>query len=307
MWAKTSQGGWKMKGAKPRCCACNSSADPDDRRCIRCACAKSGKGCTNCRPSEAGQCICSSRGETTEPPTRKLTEWESRWKQLAVLQTQSYDPPDGSVGRRIVSALTSEIKLLAEGKSQSDRLMCFPALILRKTWAARKANEIRAIISLRIDMLEKNQYDELVDSAVQEKKGVLRSKSTDPKAVLSKAAGLVRKEKIREAGRLISDGYGVGIHAPDGAFVDVDGVKTSVRDILHEKHPAPQPFTLPQSSPTEPHYAETLITSAHVCKAGRRLHGSAGPGGKDAQQLKRLLFKYGASSERLRRHCGTRK
>ena len=79
-------------------------------------------------------------------------------------------------------------------------------------------------------------------------------------------------------------------------------VDMTVLDALRLKHPDPGLASAAACTtyPTLPDLIDLDITGGHIQTVARRLRGSAGSGGSDAEAWQDCLLRFGAHSERLR-------
>ena len=88
--------------------------------------------------------------------------WQSRWRRLAD-QSASWDvTPSGAVGRRFTAILDTEWQGVIKRSWNSERPLVFSHIVLTKTLGVRRAREIRAQITRRMDLWERGLYAFLV-------------------------------------------------------------------------------------------------------------------------------------------------
>ena len=103
---------------------------------------------------------------------------------------------------------------------------------------------------------------------------------------------------MRGAVRYLTDRVGGVVLSPDDAIGDGQ----TVRDALLEKHPEGgiPPKASFQDFKVMPLFVPVTITANHVENVAKKLRGSAGLGGLDANNLTQLLLRYKDTSEGLR-------
>ncbi len=83
--------------------------------------------------------------------------------------------------------------------------------------------------------------------------------------------------------------------------VDAGGAdERSVREILDEKHPPPEPVTIVNGSPQPAHQSVfDALDASCIRHVALRTEGSAGPSGIDAVGWRRLCTSFGHASNEL--------
>ena len=104
--------------------------------------------------------------------------------------------------------------------------------------------------------------------------------------------------------RLLTERVGSTVLDPEAEVVGTHAPRKSCFEVFCDKHPlqkAPDPETFIDCPVGElPLLEHVQITSSHIETIARRLHGSAGQSGTDADQWRSFLLRYGKASERLR-------
>ncbi len=187
-------------------------------------------------------------------------------------------------------------------KWNSERFIVFQMVILQKSKEVKTSGAIRRQLTMRMDSWEAKKFEMLVQDTERTALAQLaRVRGVETQEQRAKTfARLVLQGKLRSAVRWLTDREKGGVLLPD----DVDE-KTgeSVIDVLQSKHPDAQ---VPDAAELEdyetvPNFVDLDITKEVVEKVARRLSGSAGPGGSDAQSLQQWLLRFGAASQRLRK------
>ncbi len=228
--------------------------------------------------------------------------WQDRWRKLIVLPSQRYNAPSGAVGRRFVRILTEELSGIRARKWNSERFIVFQMVVLQKSKDVKTSGAIRRRLTTRMDSWEAGKFEMLVQdterTALAQLARVRGVETQEQRA--NKFAKLVLQGKLRSAVRWLTGRKKGGVLLPD----DVDE-KTgeSVIDVLRSKHPDAR---VPDASELEdyevtPDFVDLDITEEVVEKVARRLSGSAGPGGSDAQSIQHWLLRFGQASQGLRK------
>ena len=94
--------------------------------------------------------------------------WKRCWRQLAAQSASWYATPSGAVGRRFTAILAAEWWGVLNRSWNSEIPLVFAHVVLTKTLGVRRAREIRARITRRIDLWERTQHSGLVGDAEAE-------------------------------------------------------------------------------------------------------------------------------------------
>ena len=236
--------------------------------------------------------------------------WYRWWEKTVRLPFRRYDLPGGNVGRKFVDALAREVGLVAAQKEFSERLV-FQFVILQRVPLVRKASDIRHVVSKRLELWETGRFDTLVAEAVRcseslgKRSGCSTSRQEHDHSVRvfhrlliqGKLRSAVRWITERDQHRLLNSMETMKAKNGQGKLVDM-----TVLDALLLKHPDPGLASAAACTtyPTLPDLIDLDITGGHIQTVARRLRGSAGPGGSDAEAWQDWLLRFGAHSERLR-------
>ena len=93
---------------------------------------------------------------------------QRRWLRLAAQSTSWYATPSGAVGRRFTEILAAKCRGAISRSWNSDRPLVFAHVVLTKTLGVRRAREIWARITRRMDLWESGQHAGLVGDAEAE-------------------------------------------------------------------------------------------------------------------------------------------
>ena len=94
--------------------------------------------------------------------------WQRHWHQLAAQSTSWYATPSGAAGRQFTAILAVEWRGVLSRSWNSDIPLVFAHIFLTKTLGARRAQEIRARITRRMDLWERGLHADLVGDAKAE-------------------------------------------------------------------------------------------------------------------------------------------
>jgi len=228
-------------------------------------------------------------------------KWQEYWSRLVVYPTQTYDSPSGSVGRRFTSLLADEFDGILSRKCNSERPLVFSMVILQRTRNVRKSKDIKSRISKRLDAWEQGKFDMLVQETERDMKSLLSDKQRG--TTFEQRAKIFHQKMlrgdVRGAVRYLTEREKGGVFMPD----EIDE-KTgdTVEEVLQSKHPDARnvdPSFLPEYEEI-PDFVDLDITEEVVEKVARKLSGSGGLCGSDAQAASQLLLKFGKASHKLR-------
>ena len=80
--------------------------------------------------------------------------WKCCWRRLAAQLSSRYATPSGAVGRRFTAILAEELQGLLRSSWNSERPLVFTHVVLTNTLGVRRAKEIRAWITRRMELWE---------------------------------------------------------------------------------------------------------------------------------------------------------
>ena len=217
-----------------------------------------------------------------------------------------YSPPKGKVGSAFLEMLTAEFAMVRNRKSNSERALIFPTVILRRETGVVKAKAIRKRILRRMVLWEKGMIAELVqDTVATAARGSGGSRRTDDEEnIARKYHSMVIEGRLRSAVRMLTRREGGGVLSPEDA-----DTKTGrpVIDVLREKHPDLRIPDLGQDDwASFEKYAtcrESVpvdCTQEMVEEVAGKLQGGAGPSSVDAIAMRKWLLRYGKPSQMLR-------
>ena len=83
-----------------------------------------------------------------------------------------YHLPGGSIGRKFVNLLTREVKLVADCKQVSERLIVFQVVLLQRDTAVSKSADVRRLIARRLQLWEDSQFQVLLQETERSDKSL---------------------------------------------------------------------------------------------------------------------------------------
>lgn len=166
--------------------------------------------------------------------------WQRRYASVVAGPQRLYYLPRGRVGKRFIKLLTAEWRGARERRWNSEKPLCFPAMMLNKLpGPSKKASEIKRLLSHRMDAWECGRYDALLSAVTgQWKRGdgwrptLVEEPEID--SLGRRFDAMLTAGKLRAATRTVTDRAGGSLYRPD----DLDS-KTGrpVLEVLQEKHP----------------------------------------------------------------------
>ena len=220
--------------------------------------------------------------------------------------------PSGSSGKRFVAELARLFEaFVTESALESVALtaaMTFPALMLQKPHAKSKVHEHIACLRRRLSLWENGEIAKLLQEGRAIQKSLQGSRlpknAGDVAKVARKFSTLMMGGKVRAALQLLTKEVG---SAPLRLDEVIDECGRTVRDILKDKHPHPEPPHPDAIISTNTAVADSdfhpilfdSITAEAIRKSALLTDGSAGPSGMDAHGWRRLCTAFGEKSNEL--------
>ena len=207
-----------------------------------------------------------------------------------------------------MTILAAEWREVLKKSWNSERPLVFAHVVLTKTLGVRRAREIRARITRRMDLWERGQHAGLVgnaeaEAAAQEVRAASGGKEEED-AVARIYHDTVLSSKLQQAVRWATDREGGGCLLPD-----YQCTKTGrpVAEVLQEKHLEMRvpPVENPTCAALEEYEAvrKTVpldLTEDDVTWVASKTSGAAGALGADAIELRNWILCFGCKSEELR-------
>ena len=211
------------------------------------------------------------------------------------------------MGRRFTAILAAEWRGVLSQSCNSEIPLVFAHVVLTKTLEIRRAREIRARITRRMDLWERGQHDGLVGDAdaewsAREGRAAFSGKEEDD-AVARSFYETVLSGKLRQAVRRVTDREGGGC-----LLLGEKCTKTGrpFADVLREKHldmrvpPAENPACAAFEEYGEvPKTVPLDFTEDDLTWVASKLSGAAGALGAEAIELCNWLLRFGCASDEL--------
>ncbi len=229
-----------------------------------------------------------------------LDEWHVWWVQLAKSVGSLYDLPNGNVGKCFVEGLADEVSKCVDKEVKSERFLVYCRVILQRDSGVKKSSDVRRLIRRRLDLWGNGNFNELVQEAARccnQGMRRLKKQGVNSEDHMNRVfTRLMLRGEIRAAVRWISG------RMSGNVLSMVSGLQEkTVIDALLEKHPdrcAPNEDVLMNGD--QPCLVDVDITSGHIERLARSLHGGAGPSGTNSGHWRSFLLCYGAQSVKLR-------
>ena len=94
--------------------------------------------------------------------------WKRCWRRIDAQSASWYATPTGAVGRRFTAILDAACQGVLDRSWNYERPLVFAHVILTKTLGVRRAKEIRARITRRMELWERGLHAGLVGDAEEE-------------------------------------------------------------------------------------------------------------------------------------------
>ena len=229
--------------------------------------------------------------------------WQARWRRLVQVHPNNYSVPKGRVGSRFLTRLAAEFRGVRERKWNSERVVVFLLVVLRRTAIVKRARDVRRRVEMRLDLWEQGCHSALVDDTEAEAKGGAKRTSRDRAAAAKAFHAKVMAGRLRSAVRGLTDREGGGVRQPDDLCSKAG---RPVHEVLTEKHPPLRdPVVGEVNGAFEPHDTvpqpiPTVVGEDTVLKVAAELSGGGGLTGTDGVDLKGWLVNFGVESQALR-------
>ena len=181
--------------------------------------------------------------------------------------------------------------------------MTLPSLLVQKTHAKTKTHDHISCLQRRLNLWQKGDISNLLKEGKALQKSLVTSilpktGTIDDALTARKFSKMMMEGRVRAALKLLSDDSHTGLLSLD-QIIDTSG--KTVRDILKDKHPDPEPvhpkILLEDAGDDSFHPAIfDNITVESIRTAALHTQGAAGPSGLDALNWRRLCTAFGQKS-----------
>ena len=232
--------------------------------------------------------------------------WQRRYDRVVANSHKLYLPPQGKVGKAVVTAYARELRGVRERKWNSERPLCFLACVLRRRSDCTRSQDIKRRIENRLRLWEDGKYDALIQditsAALCSAGGGTRT--GDDEQAARRYNSSVLDGNLRTAVRNLTDGVRGGVLGPEDLCTKTG---RPVIEVLRDKHPDQRlpdlwdPNSLAFSKFEEVPDPIPLDCSPEIVEAvARKLTGAAGCSSVDSALLKSALLRHGKASAELR-------
>ena len=220
--------------------------------------------------------------------------------------------PFGAAGATFAQELAALIQAFVNGNSPMSKV-AWKAVVVACHVLLQKPHDSKLLgghsdhLRRRLALWSSHRLSELMDEArciqnhLQSYTGRSRERGQDSEVSDDVFSSLVFSGRVKSAIRYLSPNSSGGVLRMDD-IIDGNSPKT-VHDVLREKHPPPAPVRDRALLKTDPVPVNPImfdkITPELIRKLGRRMQGSAGPSGLDADAWCRLLTCFKSSSDNL--------
>ena len=209
------------------------------------------------------------------------------------------------MGRRFTEIFATEWRGVISRSCKSERPLLFAHVVLTKTLGVRRARDIQARITKRMELWERRQHSVLIgeaeaEGAAREGRAAFSGKEED-NAVAWSFHETVLSGKILQAVRRATNREGGGCLHPDDKCTKTG---RPIADVFREKHPDMHvpPVENPACAAFE-EYEDVLktvpldFTEDDVTWVASKLSGAAGALGAEAIELRNWLLRFKCASE----------
>mgnify|MGYP006186617991 CR=1 FL=1 len=232
--------------------------------------------------------------------------WQRRYDQVVANPHKLYLPPQGKVGKAVVSTYAKELRGVRERRWNSERPLCFLACILRRRPDCTRSADIKRRIENRLRLWEDGKFDALIQditsAALNGASRGTREAQEEQEAWFYNSS--VLDGNLRTAVRNLTDGVRGGVLGPEDLCTKTG---RPVIEVLRDKHPDQRlpdlsdPNCLAFCKFDEVPDPIPLDCGPEVVEAvARKLTGAAGCSSVDSALLKSALLRYGKASSELR-------
>lgn len=219
--------------------------------------------------------------------------------------------PSGACGKQFVAELTRLFNAFAmESDLEAIAMkaaMILPTLVLQKPHAKSKTHDHISCLRRRLSLWEKGEILNLLKEGRALQKSLIspqppKRNITDNALTARRFSKMMMGGRVRAALKLLSSNSDAGLLRLDETVDDSSG--ETVRDVLEDKHPDPQPIhpeVLLGDADNDSFHPIVFdnITAESIRTAALHTQGAAGPSGLDALSWRRLCTAFGQKSNDL--------
>ena len=247
-----------------------------------------------------------SWGHLTGPEFAKLLD--TTYDEVVHWRRNCFSVPLGRAGRAFVNEL-SRIYLAYGTASALESValkaaIVLPILLLQKPSKKSKTKEHIQCLERRLTSWSNGELEELLKEGRAVQHRLPRHQSARADLTLARTfSNLMFTGKCKAALELLSNAQKGGVLHLHDLIDPKDPTSPTVRDVLAEKHPPPQPATndcILQEETETPHPIIFESLDANVIRsAALKVTGAAGPSGLDAHEWRRLCTNHKGASRDL--------
>ena len=244
-----------------------------------------------------------------DPPSPAIS---SAFDEVVHWRKRFFKIPTGSVGKDFVNLIAAKLRSFVDSAgtnaSAMYNLSVLPSLMLQVTHSKSKAKANADHLQRRMALWRGGDLDALLaegrclqDTLFRSRPGGRRQGESDRARMFAEH---MRKGRVHDALRSLDSGNDdSGVLKIDDMVTLKDGTRSSVRDLLQEKHPerlAASPEVLLSGQPPEVDGIRFDPLTPDLLKSiAEHTEGSAGPSGLDAAAWRRMCLAFKGASTRL--------
>ena len=142
--------------------------------------------------------------------------WQGRYDAVVANAHRLYSPPNGAIGKDVISQFAKELKAVRKRECNSERPLCFLAVVLARRPGLTKSAGIKRRVKNRLALWQEGKFDALVQDttnlALARAGGTRRVASDESKARSFNTS--VLDGNLRKAVRNLTGGECGGVFSP---------------------------------------------------------------------------------------------
>lgn len=249
---------------------------------------------------------------TVDPDTDAM--WQEIYGNMIAGSLPLYTLPKGKEGNRFMDTLAQIVEDMADGKCNSEMMLCFPALMLIKQFGGRNRNAkaVKELLSQRLDLWDEKRYSALLRNVTDvwnrgngTNSGVRRNENDKDASLAKKYDAMTKDGRLRNAVRMVDQQSGGGGGGKLYRYNDKDSKSGEpVIDVLRSKFPetvVPEEEDFDPSTSGPPEDTPPIYLNEEDIKLrAKKLNSAAGMDGVDGQTARYWITNFGDRSKRLR-------